>query len=171
MLIGGTGKPEADELGGTQYAKVILDSLWGRPPRLDMQYEKRVQATIRELVRDGSVESAHDVADGGFLTALAECSFGQAGIGADVRFDSELTPELLLFHEGPSRILISTGEPEKVFAAAAKNHIQAVEIGVTLDSRVLVRNRDEILIDSWVDELKNSWTNALEHLLHNPVLV
>jgi phosphoribosylformylglycinamidine synthase len=171
MLIGGTGQPETAELGGTQYAKVILDSLWGRPPKLDMDYEKRVQATIRELVRDGSVESSHDVGDGGFLIALAECSFGPAAIGADISFDSELTPELLLFHEGPSRILISTGEPEKVLAVAEKNHIQAVTIGVTLDSRVVVRNRDEILIDSRVDELKSSWTNALEHVLHNPVLV
>jgi hypothetical protein len=74
-------------------------------------------------------------------------------------------------HERPSRILVSTGMPERVFEAAAKNNVQAVNIGATLDSRVLVRNRGSVLIDCRVNELKNIWNGALEHLLHNPVLV
>ncbi len=44
-------------------------------------------------------------------------------------------------------------------------------IGVTLDARVMIQNRNEVLIDSGVDELKNVWNSALEHLLHEPVLV
>jgi phosphoribosylformylglycinamidine synthase len=172
MLIGGLGNPEADELGGTQYAKVVLNALWGKPPALDMDYEKRVQAAIRQLVRERAVESAHDVGDGGFATALAECCFASGdSVGADIRLNSELRPELLLFHEGPSRILVSTDDPQKVFAAAEKNGVQVIAIGVTLDSRVIIRNRNEILIDSQVTELKDSWKNSLEHLLHNPVLV
>ncbi len=171
MLIGGLGNPHPDELGGTQYAKVVLNALWGKPPALDMEYEKRVQATIRELVRERAVESAHDVGEGGLAAALAECSFVSGGVGADIRLDSELRPELLLFHEGPSRILVSTDAPQKVFAIAEKNRVQAITIGVTLDSRVVIRNRDEILIDSQVTELKDFWKNSLEHLLHNPVLV
>ncbi len=171
MLIGGLGDPQADELGGTQYAKVVLNALWGKPPALDMDYEKRVQGTIRELVRERAVESAHDVGDGGLAAALAECSFASGGVGADIRLDSELGPELLLFHEGPSRILVSTDAPQRVFAVAEKNRVQALTIGVTLDSRVVIRNRDEILIDSQVTELKDFWKNSLEHLLHNPVLV
>ncbi len=76
VLIGGFGSPELAEMGGTQYAKVIQDALWGTPPKLDMAYEKRVQATIRELVRAKAVEAAHDVGEGGLAVALAECSFG-----------------------------------------------------------------------------------------------
>jgi len=171
ILLGGLGNPEPVEMGGTQYAKVIQDSLWGRPPKLDMDYEKRVQTTIRELVRARAVESAHDVGDGGLAVALAECSFGAEGIGADVNLDSDLQAELLVFHEGPSRILVSTSTPELVFAAALKNKIQAVQIGVTLKARVTIRNRSETLIDCRVDELKDIWANSLEHLLHKPVLV
>ncbi len=171
MLIGGFGNPEADELGGTQYAKVIHESLWGIPPKLDMDYEKRVQASIRELVCERAVQSAHDVGEGGLAAAVAECSFGPESLGADIRLHSELKPELLLFHEGPSRILVSTDAPEKVLTSARKNGVEAIAIGVTLESRVIVRNRDEILIDSHVDELKDPWNSSLEQLLHNPVLV
>jgi phosphoribosylformylglycinamidine synthase len=171
ILVGGLGEADWDQLGGAQYAKVIIRALWGSPPKLDMDYEKRVQATIRELVRDGAVDSAHDVGDGGLAVALSECCFGSGGIGADVSLDCDLAPELLLFHEGPSRILISTAIPEKVFAAAQKNRVEAIHIGVTLESRVTIRNRNATLIDSRVSELKDSWANALERLLQNPVLV
>src|SRR5581483_6237606 len=171
ILLGGIGNPEHQELGGTQYAKVIHDSLWGKPPKLDMDYEKRVQQVIRELVRNRLVESAHDLSDGGFAVALAESSFGPESIGSDVHLDSALPPELLLFHEGPSRILVSTANPQKVFEAAALKKVQAVEIGVTLEARVIIHNRAQLLFDVSVAELRDSWTNALEHLLHNPVLV
>ena len=94
VLLGGFGAPEIGEMGGTQYAKVIQDSLWGIPPKLDMAYEKRVQATVRELVRAKAVSSAHDIGEGGFAVALAECSFGEANIAADIRLDSTLAPEI-----------------------------------------------------------------------------
>ena len=98
----------------------MLKSLWGIPPRLDMEYEKRVQASIRELVRERSVESAHDLSEGGLAVALAECSFGPENVGAAVKLDSDLPPKLLLFHEGPSRILVSTANLEEVFRRGAK---------------------------------------------------
>jgi len=171
ILVGGLGNPGSHELGGTQYVKVIHDSLWGKPPNLDMDYEKRVQLTIRELVRERTIESAHDIGEGGLAIALAECSFGPEGVGADVNLESGLKPEMLLFHEGPSRILVSTADPQKVFSIARKNRVEAVEIGVTLESRVVIRNRNQLLIDSRVDELRDIWTYSLQQLLQNPVLV
>ena len=56
------------------------------------------------------MESAHDLSDGGLAVALAECCFGENGVGADIRLDADLSPEFLLFHEGPSRIIVSTGK-------------------------------------------------------------
>ena len=171
VLLGGLGAPSVAEMGGTQYAKVIQDALWGVPPKLDMAYEKRVHSTVRELVRAKAVASAHDLGEGGLAVALAECSFGQQNIGADIRLDSDLSAEILLFHEGPSRILVTTENPENVLAAAQRNNVQAMTIGATLEARVTIRNRNEILVDSAVEDLKSLWAHALEHLLHNPVLV
>jgi phosphoribosylformylglycinamidine synthase subunit PurL len=171
ILLGGFGQPTVEEFGGTQYAKVILDQLWGKPPTLDMDYEKRVQTTIRELVRAGAVESAHDLSDGGLAVALAECTFGDANIGADVTLDSEIPAELLLFHEGPSRILVSTPTPERVLMEAGNKGIQAVDIGVTLKAGLIIRNAHGILIDCNVDHARKLWDTGLASLLHEPVLV
>jgi phosphoribosylformylglycinamidine synthase subunit PurL len=171
ILLGGLGSPDLAEMGGTQYVKVIQDSLWGTPPKLDMVYEKKVQATIRELVRANAVASAHDLGEGGLAVALAESSFGAGNIGADIRLDSALAPEMLLFHEGPSRVLVATENAENVLSVARRNSVHATVIGVTLEARVTIRNRNDILIDSGIEDLKSLWAHALEHLLHNPVLV
>ena len=61
MLLGGLGSSDATRFGGTQYAKVVLNDMWGLPPALDMDYEKTVQTAIREMVTGGHVESAHDL--------------------------------------------------------------------------------------------------------------
>ena len=170
VLLGGLGDTDLEHFGGTQYAKVICGKLWGNPPVLDMDYEKRVQTTIRTLVRSQSVVSAHDIGEGGLAVALAECCFGSAGIGADVHFDSDLAPEFLLFHEGPSRILVSTFHPDLVLSEALRNNVQASQIGVTLKASLIVRNRDRKLLDVRIEQLSTAWKNALEHLLQNPVL-
>jgi phosphoribosylformylglycinamidine synthase II len=171
ILLGGIGNCQAREFGGTQYAKVVSNSLWGVPPKLDMDYEKRVQTTIRELVQQDLVESAHDLGEGGLAVALAESSFGPSQVGAAIDLDSALQSEYLLFHEGPSRILVSTANPERVLALAKENGVEALQIGATLEWRVTIRNRNDILIDCQVSELKDVWSSALQDLLHNPVLV
>lgn len=171
MLLGGLGSPDYDELGSTQFAKVIGGVLSGQPPRLDMTYEKRVGETIRQAVRGGLVESAHDLGEGGLAVAIGECAFGPKHIGARVQLDTDLAAELLLFHEGPSRILVSTTRPEEISALATKNHVESVTIGATLKARVIIANRAETLVDISVDDLHSAWSESLEHLLHNPVLV
>jgi phosphoribosylformylglycinamidine synthase len=165
ILLGGYGEADWQRFGSSQYVKAIENTMWGLPPKLDMDYEKRVHSAIRELVRASQVESAHDLSDGGLAVALAECCFGE-GIGADIRLDSDLAPLLLLFHEGPSRILVSTADPDAVLSVARKFSIQAHSIGVTLKSRVIIRNRTETLVESSIDRLKQVWANALENLLH-----
>ncbi len=171
ILLGGLGRTTLDQFGGTQYAKVILDGLWGQPPALDMDYEKRVQAAIRALVREGTVESAHDVSGGGLAVALARCCFGPHPVGADVTFDSDLPAELLLFHEGPSRIIVSASDPKRVLEIAKIHGVETVILGVTLELRLSVRNGATELINCQIDEIKKLWDTGLVNLLHDPVLV
>jgi phosphoribosylformylglycinamidine synthase II len=166
VLLGGFGETDERHFGGTQYVKVILKSMWGLPPALDMEYEKRVQHAIREIIAEGSAESAHDLSDGGLAVALAESSFGQAGVGADVRVPGGARPEFLLFHEGPSRILVSTSEPENVLQIAAKNGVEAMRIGVTMKGRLRIDYGSDTLVNCDLAELRQPWQTALERMLH-----
>ena len=162
VLLGGAGSCDDVRFGGTQYAKAIVKDLWGLPPALDMEFEKRVQAATREIVNAGLAESAHDLADGGLAVAAAESSFGPAEVGARLDLDSGLRPEILAFHEGPSRVLISTGSPEQVAEIAARHGVEAPVIGVTMDKVLEIRQRGRTL-GSWeIESLRSTFERSLE---------
>ncbi|HOK48136.1 MAG TPA: AIR synthase related protein, partial [Bryobacteraceae bacterium] len=167
ILLGGLGGCDPVRFGSTQYAKVVVGKVWGLPPALDMDYEKRVQAAMREIAAAGLAESAHDVSDGGLAVALAECSFGRTEVGAEVELGGDLRDEFLLFHEGPSRIVLSTAAPERVAEIAARHAVEAVRIGATMKGRLVIRRRGETLVDRAVAELRNLWEGALERMLRS----
>ncbi len=163
LLLGGLGSAGPVHFGGTQYAKVVLKKMWGLPPALDMDYEKRVQAAIREVVNAGLAESSHDVGEGGLAVALAESCSG--GMGAHVSLPGGLRPELALFHEGPSRVLVSTAQPAAVEKIACDHGIDCLPLGVTMKTRLRIDHHRDALVDSPVDRLREVWENALENLL------
>jgi phosphoribosylformylglycinamidine (FGAM) synthase-like enzyme len=163
MLLGGLGMSDATRFGGTQYAKIVLEKMWGLPPALDLDYEKRVQSAIREIVNSGFAESAHDLSDGGLAVALAECSYG--GVGASIEVSTDLQPELALFHEAPSRILVSTAAPKVIERIASDHGVEAQRIGVTMKERLRISNGSMTWIDCPVQQLRDVWENALSEKL------
>ncbi len=113
-----------------------LAKLWGRElpdglPPVDITAVAATQAAVRDAVRAGAVSSAHDIAEGGFAVALAECCLA-GGLGARVRVEaflgeaegaeatgrgrigSGISPSTAatLFAEGSGGFLVSGGEPE-----------------------------------------------------------
>ena len=162
MLLGGLGHCDLTRFGSTQYAKVIVRAIWGLPPALDLDYEKRVQAAIREIVGEGLAESSHDLSDGGLAVALAECSLN--GVGAEVDLPGDDRPEFALFHEGPSRILISTAQPDQVERIAARHGVEVLRLGHTRRGALRIRRR-RLLVDCSVDQLRRPWESALPEAL------
>jgi phosphoribosylformylglycinamidine synthase len=167
ILLGGIGSCDETRFGGTQYAKTVLQQTWGLPPALDMDYEKRVQTAMREIAAAGLAESAHDLGDGGLAVAAAESSFGPAGVGAELNLDAALRDELLLFHEGPSRILISTDQPDAVQEIARRHAVEAPWVGATIEGGLAVRNRGRSLLDCRIERLKELFGGALAKMLRS----
>jgi phosphoribosylformylglycinamidine synthase len=162
ILLGGAGACDDVRFGSTQYAKEIEQQLWGLPPALDLDREKRVQEAIREIVAAGLAESAHDLSDGGLAVALAECCFGPGEIGAQIDLDSDLRPEVLAFHEGPSRILISTAHAKQVADIAERHGVEAPVVGATIETGMEIRQRGNTL-GSWdIAALRAAYEGALE---------
>jgi len=151
LLLGGLRTTDWRQFGSTQYAKTVVKDLWGTPPALDMTYEKRVQAAMREIAIADLAESAHDLSDGGLAVTLAECS---RRYGAEIQLESSERPELLLFHEAPSRIVISTTETSKIEEIASRHQVELLALGVTMKKRLRIKNGNVTLIDCAIETLQ-----------------
>jgi phosphoribosylformylglycinamidine synthase II len=103
------------EIGGSEYLKVVHGKVAGLPPNLDLQLEKETQEGLLSAIRKGLVKSAHDIADGGLVTALAECCIGNQEkiFGLNANMFSALRPDLLCFSESQSRFVISAAAEYK----------------------------------------------------------
>ena len=163
LLLGGLGETDAVRFGSTQYAKVIVRHLWGLPPALNPDLEKRVHAAIRDIHAAGLAESAHDLSDGGLAVGLTECCTDV--LGASVLLDSDLEPALLFFHEAPSRILVTTSQPAEIQRICGNHAIPCEELGVTMELRVVISSRRRKLVDSALADLSSPGLERyLEHV-------
>lgn len=73
----------APSLAGSELAKLRGDELPDGLPGYDLEREVRSLEVVREAVRAGAVSSAHDIAEGGLLVAVAECCLA-GGLGAEL---------------------------------------------------------------------------------------
>ncbi|MDQ3939928.1 MAG: phosphoribosylformylglycinamidine synthase subunit PurL [Actinomycetota bacterium] len=123
------GSTETGDFGGSEYAKVINGVVAGRPPTLDIEAEKRVQAVLGEAARRGVLASAHDVSAGGLAVTLAESALaGRRGFS----LSSPDADHRVLFSESPSRAVVTCSpEDSKQLASLARAHgVEASPLGV-----------------------------------------
>jgi len=106
--------PFAPSLAASELAKLRGEPLPDGLAEIDIGAVHAAQFAIRGAVRAGALSSAHDIAEGGLATALAECCLA-GGMGADVRLQEagEGDPFVALFGEGPGGFLVS-GTPNGV---------------------------------------------------------
>jgi phosphoribosylformylglycinamidine synthase len=150
------------EFGGSAYLRMCHDLEQGRPPKVDLDAEKRLAALLRASIADGSVGVAHDLSVGGLAVALAEATFG-AGVGAEVEVDSSASG---LFSESQARALVAVSgrRVDEFLARAGALGVPATDIGSTGGDRLVIRF-DGGVIDSEVEALRRPWSMALPRAL------
>jgi phosphoribosylformylglycinamidine synthase len=171
LLLGET----RDELGGSEYLKVVHGLETGRPPRLDLAREQAVQTSCLEAIQAGLVSSAHDCAEGGLAVALAECcatapETGPDGpLGARVVLDGAMRPDALLFGESASRIVLGVrAEAVGQVQAIARRHGAPCAALGTVGGDVLVVQGPGVALRVAVSALRERWRTGLERLLQSP---
>jgi phosphoribosylformylglycinamidine synthase II len=163
-----------NEFGSSEYAKEILDALWGYPPELDLEKEAALQKAVMELIQQGWLDSVHDCSDGGLAVALSEKAFAK-GVGARVKLVSNGLPAVfVLFGEDASRIVLSC-DPDNVLRIqeiAEKHGIAADVLGETIPERMEISLDGEVVVSAAVSTLNEAYESALEsNLRTDPELV
>ncbi len=150
-----------DEFGGSELQKMTYGKIFGKAPELDLEVEAKVQKQVLSAIRAGLVASAHDISEGGFAVALAECCMSAQGLGAEVEVTGN--PVSALFSESQSRFILSV---KKEHQEEFEKLVDAQLIGkVTDDSVLRISCNKEEVIHQQVDQLRKEWEGAIPCLL------
>jgi len=124
----------APEIRGSELARLGGTELPRGLPETDIGRVAASQRAIRDAVRSGALSSAHDIAEGGLATALAECCLA-GGLGAEVVLGETVKPLRALFGEAPGGFVVSGAD------AALRElgeRVQLVIIGSVSGSRLTI---------------------------------
>ena len=166
-------------LGSSEYLATVHGKVAGKPPVVDFDLERRVQAVTREGIRQGWVRSAHDCAEGGLAVALAEsCIASQLGAVIDLGLIQEFLGrwDEVLFGESASRIVVSVRREDQAVwesylkeqpgQAGEKNNWQEIGLVSQQDLKIMIaNNQPEPLIEASLSQMSDRYSLAIERRL------
>jgi phosphoribosylformylglycinamidine synthase subunit PurL len=165
------------EFSSSEYSKTIAGIVAGEPPSIELGAEKWLIDCLAALASAATIESAHDLSDGGAAVAVAESLFasvvaglqtGQPPLGATIALPENASAEYALFGESGARAIVSVS-PTKLAAlrATARQYgVGAHEIGkVTRDNSLRIEYKGHTVVQSDVSALYDVWANSLQRTL------
>jgi len=163
LLLGET----KNELGGSAYQQMLMGQISGMPPELNLEKELTLQQSVLENIRAGNVLSAHDLSHGGLALALLTSCTDDLGISVDWKID--LRPDIALFSESQSRILLSVAPEnvEQLEASMREKGVPCLRIGKVVYASKSAAINFEIalngtpLIQTKLLTLRDLWQNAI----------
>ena len=107
----------ADELDGSEFAN-LRGHLGGLPPKVDLAAEKLLGDLLVNASRDGMIDAAHDLSEGGLAAGLVEMSL-RYGVGARVALQDLCDRDgvdafTALFSESQARAIVAVPRSEEV---------------------------------------------------------
>ena len=117
ILVGET----RGELGASLYLRELFGREDGAPPPVDLATERRNGDLVRSLIREGLVQTVHDLSDGGLAAAAAEMALA-SNLGLWLDTQNALPHHAWLFGEDQGRYLLAVApaaEPAVLAACAA----------------------------------------------------
>jgi len=147
------------EFGGSELQKMLNNGeIYGPAPAIDLAIEKRNQDMLLTAIKQGIVNSAHDVSEGGVAVCLAECLMDSPCLGAVVDIP-DADGLAFLFAESQSRFIVSVSpQNQEDFEALTGAKLLGYTTG---DGQLKVGDK----INTPVSKLKEAWRGALEKCL------
>ena len=133
-------------------------------PNFDLDLEFDVQQAVIELIRAGSIESAHDISNGGLFITLLESAFTN-NLGFEIVSSSEVREDAFLFGESPSRVIVSvteTGE-DAFLDILNKRKTPFMLLGHVTRGRIVVDDRKFGQIQDYKSIYDKSLSNVLDN--------
>ncbi|AVQ72743.1 phosphoribosylformylglycinamidine synthase II [Microcystis sp. MC19] len=159
-------------IGASEYLAVIHGLVTGKPPVIDFELERKVQAACRRGIRAGWVKSAHDCAEGGLATALAECCIsGQLGAEIDLSWQHQGRFDAVLFGELASCIIVSVSPEnrqdwEEYLKIQLGDYWQITgKVSEKSENLRIFDQNKQPVIDVSLETIQQVWSKAIERRL------
>lgn len=112
-------------------------------PFFDLEKEYETHQVIKALIRNKMIKSAHDVSDGGLLTALLEAAYPN-NLGFDIACDEDIRKDAFLFGEAQGRIVVSISpEMQDSFVEfMSLNDIDYNMLGTVTSGEIMIDGED-----------------------------
>jgi phosphoribosylformylglycinamidine synthase len=176
--------PPAGFVDGSEYQKVHYDRVEGRVPDVDLALEVRLQAAVREAIARRLLKSAHDCAEGGLAVALAESAIASGApggaqwadpaaatpersgrwLGADVAIGAVERPDLALFGEAPSRVVVTCAPDDLEAVRELAGELPFAVLGVVTGESLRCTMGGEELLALPVSELHGVYESLPDRL-------
>ncbi|MFO0414659.1 MAG: phosphoribosylformylglycinamidine synthase subunit PurL [Bacteroidota bacterium] len=138
-----------NDIGSSEYVHKIKEIEFSPAPHFDLHEEFQLQEIIAKLISEKSVESVHDLSEGGLITALFEASFNR-NLGFDVTQEKNtIRSDAYWFGESQSRVLVSV-KPEKAeLFKKIINGFPFEQIGAVTTGAIWVKKENWGSVEEW----------------------
>jgi phosphoribosylformylglycinamidine synthase len=151
-----------NDIASSEYLHKLKQVEFAPAPHFDIDEEYRLQQLVSELIRSHSIQSAHDISEGGLAITLLESSF-HLGKGFRVQATEPGRKDAFWFGEAQSRVVVSCtpAQAETLVQKAAAAGVAITALGEVTDGAIMVNE------ESWgeVADWKNLYDTAIEKLL------
>lgn len=148
------------DFNGSELQKLLTGKISGALFDFSLTIEKQHQELLLKAIQAGFVASAHDVSEGGLLTAIAESCFGH-NLGVTLTTD---LPVAHLFAETQSRFVVSVTPAHQAAFETLMGTAATCWGRVTANDQLRVQATDQ-LVQVEVSEAKQLWEEAIPCLL------
>jgi phosphoribosylformylglycinamidine synthase II len=151
----------ANDLGGSEYLKVVHGQVAGPPPAMDLAAERASHQVVLDAAGAGLLRSAHDVAEGGTLVALAECCLlgGRGARCGTLKPERDVRLDAAFFGESQGRFVVSAAARSvPALQQLARGHgVQLTLLGMTGGDMIEFDGQLRVQLQ----ELREAWEGAL----------
>ena len=112
-------------------------------PYFNLGEEFNIQSSVKSIIKNDLIQSAHDVSDGGLFITLLESSINN-GLGFEINSVGNIRKDAFLFGESQSRVVVSV-EPSKtnqLEAELKKNSTPFLKLGIVKGNKVMIDGSD-----------------------------
>jgi phosphoribosylformylglycinamidine synthase len=138
-----------NDINSSEYLHKVCGVEYSPAPYFDLDEEYTLQQTVSTLIRKGLICSAHDVSEGGLITALLESGFHR-GLGFRVRSGApSLRKDAYWLGESQSRVVVTVSSDGLKGFLAALGGFPCEELGNVTAGQVEVEGNNWGNIAEW----------------------